>query len=197
MSARRDRVRIIEDDVAHIARYASVPIRFTVSQTFTDDAIALMLRGEVASATSVAEPYAKDYDTYADNRPTDWARSMDVSHWTILGAMVGDDRVGGAIVIHNDPTIHLLRGCHACVIVWDLRVRPDLRSRGIGSALLAHAEQVAAMKRAPTIIIETQQINVPACRLYERAGYRLARARAGAYEGLPDETQLIWRKPLQ
>jgi hypothetical protein len=44
--------------------------------------------------------------------------------------------------------------------------------------------------------IETQNINVPACRFYARRGYLLGAVHRYAYPQLPDETQLLWYKEL-
>jgi ribosomal protein S18 acetylase RimI-like enzyme len=44
--------------------------------------------------------------------------------------------------------------------------------------------------------VETQQINVPACRFYQRHGFVLETVRPDVYPGLPEEVQLRWAKPL-
>jgi GNAT superfamily N-acetyltransferase len=50
------------------------------------------------------------------------------------------------------------------LLLWDLRVAPDVRTQGIGSALLHAAEDNAKPRGAGTLLVEPQQINVPACR---------------------------------
>jgi ribosomal protein S18 acetylase RimI-like enzyme len=40
-------------------------------------------------------------------------------------------------------------------------------------------------------------VNVPACRLYQRLGFRLERASPGVYAELPEEVQLLWLKALE
>ena len=44
--------------------------------------------------------------------------------------------------------------------------------------------------------VETQNINVSACRFYARQGCVLSAVNRFAYPELPDEVQLIWRKDL-
>lgn len=44
--------------------------------------------------------------------------------------------------------------------------------------------------------VETQNTNVPACRLYRRMGCTLASIDRVAYADLPAETQLVWIKEL-
>jgi len=42
------------------------------------------------------------------------------------------------------------------------------------------------------MMIETQNINVPACRFYSQMGCRLTAINPFAYPEFPEETQLIW-----
>jgi hypothetical protein len=44
--------------------------------------------------------------------------------------------------------------------------------------------------------VETQQINVPACRFYAARGFVLRAVNESAYDGLPEEFQLLWYKSL-
>jgi len=40
--------------------------------------------------------------------------------------------------------------------------------------------------------VESQNINVPACRFYDAQGCELRAVQHGAYPDLPDEVQLLW-----
>ena len=44
--------------------------------------------------------------------------------------------------------------------------------------------------------VETQNVNVPACRFYARQGCVLGAINRFAYPDLPDEVQLLWYKTL-
>jgi len=55
----------------------------------------------------------------------------------------------------------------------------------------------ARERGARRLRVETQDVNVPACRLYHAQGFRLERATPGAYAELPNEVQLLWHKPLR
>jgi hypothetical protein len=44
--------------------------------------------------------------------------------------------------------------------------------------------------------VETQNVNVPACRFYARMGCTLGAINCFAYADAPDEVQLRWYKPL-
>lgn len=190
-------VTIAEESATRLAEYASVPIRFRVSEVFDDHAIAALVQGLPAVTTPLRLPQWKDYDAHSGNHPTDWPLRFDVSRSTILAAFAQGQRVGGAALIFADPRIELLGDCATCALLWDLRVAPTLRYQGIGSALLQSAEHVATRLGASALRVETQQVNVPACRFYARNGFRLERVVADAYPDLPTEVQLLWRKDLE
>ena len=187
---------IVEESPFRPAEYAQVPIGFTVTEVFDDAAISTLLSGTPATPSALARPYWKDYDRHRDSHPTDWPKRFDLSHWTSFAAYDDSRRVGGAVLILGDPDVDLLRGHTDCGLLWDLRVGPDVRGQGIGSALLDAVVRKAARSGAPEIWVETQQVNVPACRLYQRHGFRLERAIKGAYAELPSEVELLWRKSL-
>lgn len=90
----------------------------------------------------------------------------------------------------------MLEGRKDLALLWDIRVSPPFRSKGVGSALLAAAEAWATKRGARELKVETQNINVPACRFYKSLGCQLRHVNAGVYVGLPDEVQLLWYKLL-
>jgi ribosomal protein S18 acetylase RimI-like enzyme len=58
-----------------------------------------------------------------------------------------------------------------------IAVAQEARGRGVGTALLAAAHRWMLARGAQQARVVTQADNLPACRLYERAGYRLADVR--------------------
>jgi len=44
--------------------------------------------------------------------------------------------------------------------------------------------------------VETQNINVPACRFYEKQGCHLSSINRNAYKAFPEEVELIWSLAL-
>jgi ribosomal protein S18 acetylase RimI-like enzyme len=90
-------------------------------------------------------------------------------------------------MLHGQPDVALL---------WDIRVASNARGRGVGSALLAEVERWSMTRGARWLEVETQDINVPACRFYERHGFVLRSVNRDAYPGLPGEAQLLWYKEL-
>ena len=81
-------------------------------------------------------------------------------------------------------------------MLWDLRVDPGSRGTGVGAALFRAAASWAKAQGCRQLKVETQDINVAACRLYLREGCQLDSVERGAYSGLPSEVRLIWSKPL-
>jgi GNAT superfamily N-acetyltransferase len=79
--------------------------------------------------------------------------------------------------------------------LWDIRVHPDERRRGIGSKLFEYAADWARRKGCRQLKIETQSVNVPACRFYAKQGCQLGAIHRYGYAGCPDvahEVMLLW-----
>ena len=188
---------IVEEPPTQLVEYAQVPMGFTVAERFDDQALMALRDDATVQGVAVSPPYWKDYDAYLDGHPSEWPRQFDLSRWTILAAFDRTRRVGGAVVIVDDPQIDLLRDCPSCALLWDVRVAPDARRQGVGSALLEAAEERARDRGARSLRVETQDVNVPACRFYHAHGFRLERTTHGAYAELPNEVQLLWRKALR
>jgi GNAT superfamily N-acetyltransferase len=180
---------IVEEPWSALAAYATVPIAFTVRSV-------LDIAEDGALIERPVEPYVKDYDALPGEAPTAWPAHFDLARWGLLGAHDDGRRVGGAAVAFHTPGVHMLEGRRDLAVVWDLRVAPDARGRGVGAELFAAAEAWARARGCRELKVETQNVNVPACRFYARQGCTLTEARRGAYPTLPHEIQMIWRKPL-
>ena len=125
----------------------------------------------------VETPWTKDYDRLED--PLAWPRRFDVSRWRFFVARGAVKLLGGAVA--NGCTLH------------DIRIRPEVRGQGIGTALFHAAAEWMSLRECPYLEVETQNVNVAACRFYERQGCELMTVVRHAYPDLPDEIQLIWR----
>jgi streptothricin acetyltransferase len=186
---------IVENGRHRFDEYGQVSIGFLVREIFDAQGVAAMMQGVVPAATPIAEPYWKDYDVYPGSHPAEWPGRFDVSKWTVLTAWHDGLRVGGAVIAIDDRQLDL-RDRPGLALLWDIRVAPNMRHRGVGRLLL-HAAEVAATERgASALRVETQQVNVAACRFYQRNGYVLERMNTDAYPNLPDEIQLLWLKTL-
>ena len=185
-------IRIVAGDAKTLSALAAIPIAFRVDEVVDIDAL-VGSGGRRVESRRIAHPYEKDYDAYADNGPRDWARRFDLSGWAFLFAESDGRRVGGAVVA-KDRTIELIGEREDTAVLWDLRVDPTYRRRGVGGTLLAAVERWAAERGVNRLLVETQDVNVPACRFYASHGFQLDGVTPRAYESLPDETRIIWRK---
>jgi GNAT superfamily N-acetyltransferase len=191
------RTDIIEEPIGALAEHGRVPIAFAVRSVFE-------VTGPAAGAAEFAlaerrldVPWVKDYDLIDGERPARWAACFDVANWGLFGAFADGVRVGGAVVAFDTAGVAMLEGRRDLAVLWDIRVAPPARGRGAGSALFRAAEAWAAARGCRELKVETQNINVPACRCYARQGCALAEVHRLAYAGLPDEIQLIWRKKIR
>ena len=210
------RLTIVEEPSASFEDYARIPIAFDVRSILAvaapddtrGDAVAsegagterAMSRAGMASEiveTLLAVPYRKDYDAIPDNHPTDWPERFDTSRWGILGAWREGRRVGSAVIAWATPGLEMLEDRGDLAVLWDLRVAPEARRGGVGAALFAAAERWAVARGVRWLKIETQNINVPACRFYAKQGCTLGAIHRFAYPALPDEVQLLWYKLLE
>lgn len=144
----------------------------------------------------VAQPYVKDYDGQSDDNPTSWAASFDTSQWGMFLATDGDQAVGGAAVALGAPVYPLDRFQRRdLAVLWDIRVHPAHRGQGIGSRLFEYAVDWSRRKGCGQLGLETQNVNLPACRFYARQGCELGAIHRFGYAGCPDvahEAMLLW-----
>lgn len=191
MTTTRPEIEIRLAAVSCLKDYARIPIAFDVTEVLLPD-----LRNVALVTRPVAQPWRKDYDT-AGQSPTSWPERFDLSGWQFFVAFADGDRVGGAALVTHDPSVDLLEGRDDLGLLWDLRVAPTARRSGVGTALLAAVEERCRQSGLHDLKVETQDINVPACRFYARHGFRLRSIDRLAYPSLPDETQLLWVKSLR
>jgi GNAT superfamily N-acetyltransferase len=188
--------RIEEEPIDHLDRHADIPISFRVDRVLELSAPGSGLGGILISEAAVVSPWVKDYDAEDGEGPTRWLERFDTSHWGLLTAYEGLDRVGGAVIAFRTPSVHMLEGRDDLAALWDIRVRPEQRSTGVGAALFRAVEGWVRARGGRMLKIETQNINVGACRFYARMGCTLVAIDQRAYRDLPHETQLIWFKDL-
>lgn len=188
-------VVISEEPMSRLGEHAAVPISFRVERVLEVSTPDSGLAGIVLNEVAVDVPWEKDYDAIKGEGPTRWPKRFDTTNWGLIAAHDEDVRVGGAVIAFDAPRVDMLDGrCDLCVL-WDLRVRPEVRASGVGTLLFRAVEDWARDRGCRTLKVETQNINVPACRFYARMGCALGGIDRFAYPGL-DETQLLWFKEL-
>lgn len=167
-----------------------IPIRFVVRSIYEvhgdDPATALLIE------KPVPEPWIKDYDAIKGEEPVHWAKLWDISNWGMLVAQLNKPWIGGCVLAYNTDGVYKLEGRDDITVLWDLRVHPDFRRQGIGKKLLASACEWAKKRNCTELKIETQSINVPACKFYQKQGCRLDSINRNAYKNFPNEIELMW-----
>jgi GNAT superfamily N-acetyltransferase len=189
-------IEFTREPMTALPEYARVPIVFTVDRVFDvtnrEDG-----RGRFAlSERRLEAPYEKDYDAIPGEGPLQWAHRFNLSNWAFFMARRAMRIVGGAAVAFDTPGLTMLEGRRDLAVLWDIRVSPEARRQGVGSALFAMVEAWARLHGCRQLMTETQNINVRACRFYERQGCQLRAIDRAAYPELPDEIQLLWYKDL-
>jgi GNAT superfamily N-acetyltransferase len=183
-------IDVVEETRPDLAEYATVAIAFTVREVVE---YASTPAGRFAlSHRSIARPWVKNYDD--DGGPEAWQSRFDLSYWRFFVARANGARVGGAAVVHRAPDIDMLHARRDVALLWDIRVSPEMRGQGVGTALMSAVEGWAATYGAEWLEVETQNINAPACRFYERHGFEVREVNPDAYPTLPHEVQLVWYK---
>lgn len=180
-----------------LTEHGRISIAFTVDQILdlavTDGGLGGMNLTEIP----VAEPYVKDYDAIEGEGPARWTKRFDVSNWGMVGAFKDGARVGGALIAFRTANLYMLGGRDDVAALWDIRVAPEQRGSGAGSALFRAAERWACDHGCGWLKVETQNVNIAACRFYHKMGCTLGGIERFAYPELPDEVQLLWWKALE
>ncbi len=173
-----------------LVEYGTVPLSFTTTSILRIEWQGNGLEGIRITEVAVDPPLTKDLD---EGEPVSrWLQFGDISHWGFFGAYDDGRRVGGAVVAHRTPTVRMLEGRADLGVLWDIRIAPSHRRRGIGSRLLAAAAQFAWDQGCTVLKVESQNNNPAACRFYAKHHFKLGGVREHANPEFPHETQLLW-----
>lgn len=145
-------------------------------------------------AVRLDEPYRKNYGDDADAEGLrDYlqrARGNTASDAAAFVARV-DGRVAGRLMMS--------RSWNGFARIDDIAVDRNARRRGAGAALMRAALDWARTHGYPGLMLETQDTNVIACRMYLRHGFVLGGCDRFHYANEPDiahETALFWYRML-
>ncbi|HUT19864.1 MAG TPA: GNAT family N-acetyltransferase [Anaerolineae bacterium] len=190
-------IDIRQAGVDELPRYARVPIRFWVHSVLHVEVVDGGLGGLRLVEEIVAPPYLKDYDAQSggEEGPTHWSAQFDVCRWGFFLAEEGERPVGAAAVAFGSPGVHMLEDRPDLAVLWDIRVHPSRRGRAVGTQLFRIAAAWAGEQGARQLKVETQNVNVPACRFYAAQGCRLGAIHRYGYAGCPEvahEAMLLW-----
>lgn len=187
-------VRVESDSFDNLDAYESVSIAFEVNSRLS---LAGLLDPSMPQFLEEPMPRRfKDYDADAAERPSSLPGRFDVAGWRAFAAFEGSRRVGGIIVGHDSPTFGMLRGDPATAVIVDLRVDARFRGQGVGAALLSAGVVWATSRDFSELIVETQDVNVAACRFYSSNGFRIVSVEPRGYGAEILEAKLIWRLPI-
>jgi GNAT superfamily N-acetyltransferase len=205
-------IRVIPPE--SLSTYAQVPISFTVRSVLRPELVDEGLGGIRLVEEAVETPYIKDYD---EGEPvTTWPERFDMHNWTFFLAEMDGRPVGGATLVFGNPDVDqavgtaaaaaavdnlkadLLEGRTDLAELWDIRVHPDFRGQGVGQRLFQAVVDGARAHGRRLLKIETQNVNVSACRFYARMGARLGAIHRYGYANpkYAAETMLLWYKEL-
>jgi GNAT superfamily N-acetyltransferase len=180
-------IRVTAGQVSNLGAYAAIPISYVVESRLVLDRLWLGEFEELPIGS-----YEKDYDSIES--VASLPERFDMGNWGMLLAN-SDQQVGGAIVAWKTHSVDMLEGREDLAILWDIRVAPVMRGKGIGRALFEAAKSWAKERGCTELRVETQDINVAACRFYKAVGCELHSIEAGAYLGL-DEAKILWTTRL-
>jgi streptothricin acetyltransferase len=152
--------------------------------TFTiDSKLILHADHDIIGYTLVnVEPYQKRYPI----EEMDYTSYISNPDRTIFFAYV-DDQLAGQL--------RVLKYWNAYAYIDDIVVDVQFRKRGVGRALIMRVVEWVKAQNFPGIMLETQNNNVAACRLYESCGFVLRGFDKYLYKGLhptTDEIALYW-----
>jgi GNAT superfamily N-acetyltransferase len=187
-------IEIIEIAPDRLDEYTTIPSRFLVRSVLDLEPVDNGLGGMLLREVPVASPYVKDYDAHGE-LPTDWPRIFDVRNWGFFLALDDIRSVGAAAVAFDTTGVFMLEARRDLSILWDIRVAPEAQGQGVGRLLFEHAGSWSRARECTQMKIETQNVNVPACKFYHHMGCQLGEIRRFGYAAVPEvahEVMLCW-----
>ena len=111
-------------------------------------------------------------------------------------ARIDDHCVGGVTVAYDTPGLDIFEGRSDLAVIWDITDSAGEASARRWHIAVQGGRGLGGREGLSGTKVETQNINLVACRFYERQGCVLRAAHRGVYRECPDEVQLLWYKDL-
>jgi GNAT superfamily N-acetyltransferase len=145
-----------------------------LSSTATDEpvsvrALATPTRREIEALAEIFDQYRAHYGEASDaSRSARWLyENLRTSRLRVFVAEESGRLVGFAITMEVPASLRLTHFWQ----IRDLFVLPTHRRRGVGRALLASVREAAIASGALRLVLQTEDDNDPALRLYADSGY--------------------------
>jgi ribosomal protein S18 acetylase RimI-like enzyme len=135
------------------------------------------------------------FDVFGTPQHVDYCREEFRRGENAVAILVADDDGVPVGKVHLDFET---RAAEREVALIAAAVVPELRSRGIGTALMAAAEELVCSRGYGAIVLGVEDSNPRARRLYERLGYDAFATDDFKYIGAPVPNPGVWmRKELE
>ncbi|MBN1160518.1 MAG: GNAT family N-acetyltransferase [Dehalococcoidales bacterium] len=174
-----------------LVRYRTIPSYVEVNTTL-DMKTLKGFGGITFSEKKVKKLYLKNYDEHGE--PFSWL-NFNTSKWVMFIIQDGEIPAGGLTLACKTPELRMLNGRDDLADIWDIRIHPNLKRQGIGTKLFTRAVEWCRSEGYKQLCVETQNVNVPACRFYLKQGCNLGVINRYAYSAtsaVAGEVQLIW-----
>ena len=138
--------------------------------------------GKISYTLVAVSPYTKQYAS----DETDFSNYIFNPDKTIFLAYIDNGLAG---------QIRIMKYWNGYAYIDNVAVDAKYRRQGVGRTLITRTIEWAKSKGFPGIMLETQNNNVAACRLYESCGFELRGFDTHLYKGLnsaTDEIALYW-----
>jgi streptothricin acetyltransferase len=134
--------------------------------------------------------------TYSIVSVTPYEKEIPIEDVEDLTAFIdNDEKIIFLAFVNDQPAgqIKMIKWWNEYAYVDDLIIAPQYRGRGVGKSLIAEAVRWSREKRFPGIMLETQDDNVAACKLYQACGFVLGGFDAYTFKNIkPNEIALFW-----
>jgi ribosomal protein S18 acetylase RimI-like enzyme len=183
-------------------RYAAIPGWFWVNSVLHVEVLDGGMGGFKLAEIPVEPPYIRHKDDGLLDNPQYWAREFDLSKWGIFVFSDDDGNPSGGAAVAIDSQVYPIDRFQRrdLAVLWDIRVHPDHRGKGIGTRLFQHAASWARGKGCGQLGLETDSSNVRACRFYRRMGCQLGAIHRYGYIAVPEAApyaMLLWYFDLE